>query len=537
MEQKGKLNKRSGFASFILPNKIPNKVGVTVTKCQSAKDKSLRHLTTREANSDTAICKRPLSFDVNHRCINGKLPMNKSSNFIKASSIHELPTLVSQEVELLFQILDRRNSISEGNVFEESTDTDETLDNNKLADTYTSHESVLNLRTALSTLHLIPTSKARQRNFLQGKIGANSLLGPCELDRVCPNREITIFVGTWNMNGHSPPKELNDFVLPLNMEHVPDILSFGTQESSSERYEWEVSLQETIGPSHLLFHSVSLGTLHLSTFIRRDLIWYVSIPEEASLSVRPGTAFRTKGAVATSFMVFGTSFLFVTAHLTAHQEKVKERVGDVKRIVHSLDLPKTLPCKNKNKDVTQNFDYVFWSGDLNFRLSTPRAKVLEWLSNTSFPLPPHLPHGYMHHDQLCSVLADGAAFKGFYEAKITFPPSYKYDPGTQNFDSSSKQRTPAYTDRILYKQKNSRRLSGHLENPPLQCLVYDSVPSITTSDHKPVWGVFKVHLRPGLDTIPLAAGLFNREVYLEGLKRRAATLNNAKGESTVCSLQ
>lgn len=43
------------------------------------------------------------------------------------------------------------------------------------------------------------------------------------------------------------------------MEHVPDILSFGTQESFSEKFEWEVSLQETIGPSHILFHSVSLG--------------------------------------------------------------------------------------------------------------------------------------------------------------------------------------------------------------------------------------------------------------------------------------
>lgn len=57
-----------------------------------------------------------------------------------------------------------------------------------------------------SSVYLIPTSKARQRNFLQGKVGANSLLGAGELDRVCPNREVTIFVGTWNMNGHSPPK-------------------------------------------------------------------------------------------------------------------------------------------------------------------------------------------------------------------------------------------------------------------------------------------------------------------------------------------
>lgn len=47
--------------------------------------------------------------------------------------------------------------------------------------------------------------------------------------------------------------------------------------------------------------------------------------------------------------MFGTSFLFVTAHLTAHQEKVKERVSDVKKIVNSLDLPKNYPLRSKNK--------------------------------------------------------------------------------------------------------------------------------------------------------------------------------------------
>ncbi|XP_019872159.1 inositol polyphosphate 5-phosphatase E isoform X2 [Aethina tumida] len=516
MEEKSrptKLKHKNTFTSLLLPNKTPNKVGVAVGRSQSAKDhSSCRKFTPSENNIDITISKRPLSFDVSNKNHHLSLKKDKHAHFDDS--------------------LNRRNSISDSNVYSDTTETTD-LSENKMTERSASHESVLR-----EALHLIPTVKARERNFLQGKIGANSLLGPTELDRICPNREVTIFIGTWNMNGHSPPKELNDFVLPVGMEHVPDILTFGTQESTSEKFEWEVSLQETIGPSHLLFHSTSLGTLHLSIFIRRDLIWYVSIPEDASLSVRPGSAFRTKGAVASSFMLFGTSFLFVTAHLTAHQEKVKERVSDVKKIVNSLDLPKVLPCKNKAKDVTQNFDYVFWSGDLNFRLATPRSKVLEWLSKTSFPLPPHLPHGYMHHDQLCTVLSDGAAFKGFCEAKITFPPTYKYDPGTQNFDTSSKQRTPAYTDRILYKQRSIRRLSGHqLENPPLQCLIYDSVPSITSSDHKPVWGVFKVHIRPGLDTIPLAAGMFNREVYLEGLKRRATTLNSHKGGTAVCSLQ
>uniref|UniRef100_V9IEN9 Inositol polyphosphate 5-phosphatase n=1 Tax=Apis cerana TaxID=7461 RepID=V9IEN9_APICE len=307
---------------------------------------------------------------------------------------------------------------------------------------------------AAQVLNLIPTQKARERNFLHGRIAANSLLGPVELEKVLPNRELKIFIGTWNMNGQNPPKELNDFMLPSDIETVPDLLAIGTQESCSERSEWEAALQETLGPSHVLLYSTSLGTLHLALFLRRDLIWFCSIPEDASFSTRTGTAFRTKGAVAIALMLFGTSFLFVTAHLTAHQDKVKERVNDIKRIVRNLDLPKDLPIRHKSKDVTQNFDCIFWCGDLNFRLAQPREEVIQWVTDTCFPqqLPVNL-----HKDQLQTILNEGAVLRGFEEAPITFPPTYKYDPGTQNFDSSSKQRTPAYTDRILFKGKGHTR--------------------------------------------------------------------------------
>ncbi|KMQ90312.1 72 kda inositol polyphosphate 5-phosphatase [Lasius niger] len=359
---------------------------------------------------------------------------------------------------------------------------------------------------AAQVLNLIPTQKARERNFLHGRIAANSLLGPVELEKVLPNRELKIFIGTWNMNGQTPPKELNDFMLPCDIETVPDLLAIGTQESCSERNEWEAALQETLGPSHVLLTSSNLGTLHLALFLRRDLIWFCSIPEEDSFSTRPGTAFRTKGAVAIALMIFGTSFLFVTAHLTAHQDKVKERVNDIKRIVRNLDLPKELPTRHKSKDVTQNFDCVFWCGDLNFRLAQPREEVIQWITNTCFPQESPI---NMRKDQLRTILNEGAVLRGFEEAPIIFPPTYKYDPGTQNFDSSSKQRTPAYTDRILFKGKGHTRgyirrvshenASSHKDGA-IECLVYDSVPSICTSDHKPVWGVFKTTLRPGIDT-------------------------------------
>ncbi|XP_043527481.1 inositol polyphosphate 5-phosphatase E isoform X3 [Frieseomelitta varia] len=395
---------------------------------------------------------------------------------------------------------------------------------------------------AAQVLNLIPTQKARERNFLHGRIAANSLLGPVELEKVLPNRELKIFIGTWNMNGQNPPKELNDFMLPSDIETVPDLLAIGTQESCSERSEWEAALQETLGPSHVLLCSTGLGTLHLALFLRRDLIWFCSIHEDASFSTRTGTAFRTKGAVAIALMLFGTSFLFVTAHLTAHQDKVKERVNDIKRIVRNLDLPKELPTRHKSKDVTQNFDCVFWCGDLNFRLAQPREEVIQWVTDTCFPqqLPINL-----HKDQLQTILNEGAVLRGFEEAPITFPPTYKYDPGTQNFDSSSKQRTPAYTDRILFKGKGHtrsyiRRVSYENSNSHkdgvIECLVYDSVPSICTSDHKPVWGVFKTTIRPGIDTIPLGGGLFNREIYLEGIKRRAAAMDDSHGTSKLFAI-
>ncbi len=372
----------------------------------------------------------------------------------------------------------------------------------------------------------ISANQARSRSFLVGSLGAHSLLGPQELDRCVTNRTIRVFVGTWNMNGNTPPRYLADFLLPQDLEYVPDVLVVGTQESFPERSEWEVRLQDTLGPSHVLFHSCSLGTLHQAVFLRRDLIWYCSIPETDSFNTRPGSQFRTKGAVATAFLLFGTSFLFVNSHLTAHAENTKDRIKDLRKINAMLNLPRVLPTRSaKHRDISDKFDCVFWGGDLNFRLEQSREVVIREVRDGL---------SVLDFDQLNFLRREGFVFRGYAESDITFPPTYKYDVGTvDKYDTSYKQRTPSFTDRILYKHGRSTEVSA---------LYYDSVGGVTSSDHKPVWGMWEVRLRPGNDTIPLAGGHFNRQVYIEGMKRRAETrkpdLRGKHGaNANMCNLQ
>jgi hypothetical protein len=62
------------------------------------------------------------------------------------------------------------------------------------------------------------------------------------------------------------------------------------------------------------------------------------------------------------------------------------------------------------------------------------------------------------HDQLSRMMTERKVFHdGWREGPITFLPSYKYDVGTVNlFDSSEKQRTPSWCDRILYRTRADR---------------------------------------------------------------------------------
>jgi len=68
----------------------------------------------------------------------------------------------------------------------------------------------------------------------------------------------------------------------------------------------------------------------------------------------------------------------------------------------------------------------------------------------------------------------------FEEAKLKFPPTYKFKVGTSEYDlKPSKVRIPSWCDRILFRGEN------------LQQLFYTSIMTPVTSDHKPVASLFK----------------------------------------------
>jgi len=215
---------------------------------------------------------------------------------------------------------------------------------------------------------------------------------------------------------------------------------------------------------------VSVGDIRLILLLRKTVARDGKLSAVSTDTVKTGiaNAVGNKGACGVSFQLFDASFAFVSAHLAAHQDKCADRADNYWRIVSNLSLG------HSKFEIVNQFDFLFFMGDLNYRIDMEKAKdVIALAADGRFA-------DLYKADQLCAAMADGKVFHDFVESEPTFPPTYKYKVGTRDYTD---KRIPSYTDRVLWKT-----FPGH----SVKVIKHIDSPEVTLSDHSPVRCVVEV---------------------------------------------
>uniref|UniRef100_A0A7S1SVF3 Inositol polyphosphate-related phosphatase domain-containing protein n=2 Tax=Tetraselmis chuii TaxID=63592 RepID=A0A7S1SVF3_9CHLO len=133
-------------------------------------------------------------------------------------------------------------------------------------------------------------------------------------------------------------------------------------------------------------------------------------------------------------------------------------------------------------DVTSEYDVTVWCGDFNYRVNSNRRAADVLIENKMWEV-------MRANDQLNAERSKGRCFKGFCEGDITFAPTFKFDNGTDTYDSSAKSRVPSWTDRVLWK------CNPFTHSDSVNLKYYSNVPELKDSDHRPVVARLEVSLR------------------------------------------
>uniref|UniRef100_A0A673B8N6 Synaptojanin-1 n=1 Tax=Sphaeramia orbicularis TaxID=375764 RepID=A0A673B8N6_9TELE len=371
-----------------------------------------------------------------------------------------------------------------------------------------------------STLNSDLADKARA--LLTTSTSPRVLLGMCQsYQKYTRPKQIRVCVGTWNVNGGKQFRSiafrnqtLNDWLLdaPKKAGHPEfqdskanpiDIFAIGFEEmvelnagnivsaSTTNQKLWAAELQKNISRDHkyVLLASEQLVGVCLFVFIRPQHAPFIRDVAVDTVKTGMGGATGNKGGVAIRLLFHTTSICFVCSHFAAGQSQVKERNDDYNEITRRLSFPMGR--------LLYSHDYVFWCGDFNYRISLPNEEVKELIKQQNLDA---LTAG----DQLLDQKNAGLIFRGFIEGKLDFAPTYKYDLFSDDYDTSEKCRTPAWTDRILWKRRKwnfdkTASTSTENEDDPNYpwspgTLKYYGRAELKTSDHRPVVAVIDVDI-------------------------------------------
>ncbi|XP_015111284.1 synaptojanin-1 [Diachasma alloeum] len=269
-------------------------------------------------------------------------------------------------------------------------------------------------------------------------------------------------------------------IFAVGFEEIVDLNASNIMAASTDNAKaWADELQKVLSrdDEYVLITYQQLVGVCLYLFIRPQHAPHLRDVAVDCVKTGLGGATGNKGAAAIRCVLYSTSFCFVCAHFAAGQSQVNERNADYAEITRKLAFPmgRTL----------NTHDYVFWCGDFNYRVDMDKEEMREMIRRGEI-------EQILQYDQLKIQQDHGNVFKNFQEGPVTFPPTYKYDLFSDDYDTSEKCRQPAWTDRVLWKR---RKQIPDIDSPtdwnPGR-LIYYGRAELKQSDHRPVIAVIDV---------------------------------------------
>ncbi|KAJ2687497.1 Inositol-1,4,5-trisphosphate 5-phosphatase 1 [Coemansia sp. RSA 1285] len=306
-----------------------------------------------------------------------------------------------------------------------------------------------------------------------------------ELKKISRTDSIRVMLCTYNLHGSPYRGEPLGSWLSMPRDKRPDFVAIGFQEivnldvqsvisaDTTNRRVWEQVLTAEINSKYkkamgdradgeyALVSSEQLVGVAVLFFAHDTIIPRIHNVQMAKCKTGFAGMAGNKGSVAMQLTLDDTSICIVAAHLAAGTSNVSERNADF----HTIRTG----TRFRYGRTIDDHDYVFWLGDLNYRIDLPNDQARSLVGKGQLP-------SLMMYDQLSTQMAAGRVFKGYTEADIDFMPTYKFDPGTSTYDTSEKMRIPSWTDRIMYRGQDVRVLAYYRDE-------------ICFSDHKPVLAV------------------------------------------------
>ncbi|PAV85651.1 hypothetical protein WR25_08257 [Diploscapter pachys] len=310
--------------------------------------------------------------------------------------------------------------------------------------------------------------------------------------RYCTFEDTSICISTFNVNGRSPPAILKGW---FSDSKRADFYAVGLQEmdlsvgtyiidNTKKMEDWIECIRASLPGGSNQYHIItSMRLVGIFVVLFKQNKCKVRVTDVSTNYVATGISvlvnkLGNKGATAISARFDDTLVCFVNSHFAAGNNELERRNQDFRDVSQLSFLPGRLNI--------YDHDVIFWFGDLNYRLNWERIAcsgedIRIMASSSNY-------RSLLKNDQLKEQIKIGAVFVGFHEKEIfDFRPTYKYDVGTDVWDSSEKGRVPAWTDRILWWKSGQEMV---VEQKSLQ-----SINNISISDHKPVVGEFRIVLK------------------------------------------